>query len=527
MKRYKYLIISTLALITLVGCTSDFDSVNTDPLSIENPSPTYILPYVEQTGIHVQSWEYQVGDNLHSNLYAQYLANSASYFDSGSYTYNSTWITDGYWTPYYNGVLKYLKIVKTMAEKDSKYSNIYQMMRIYGASCTASITDIFGDIPYTEASKGNSQPVYDSQKSIYYDIFNELTEAAEALTTNKSDIDQEDPGSEDLIFSGNVDKWIKLANSLRLRYALRLYYIDETKSKTEAEAALAAGVMTSNDDNAGVYVSNAGDNGYPLFQISGWGEFCMSKTMENILKSTSTVDDPRMPIWFGKTVNYVNGTSTTAYQGLANGLSATDVTAAGATNYSYVWGLYTNSEWSSGKDISNYKIAKRMKVMNYAEVCLLKAEAALRGFSGAGSISDDYETGIKASFASERSDVTDASLYSTANDETYITTGNVKWDSSASTETKLKQIITQKWLALYPNGIEAWAEFRRTGYPELTPVAVSLESSINPSNDEFIKKLRYIDDEINSNPNASNTSLNKNKGDGMDVRVWWDTERYK
>jgi len=301
----------------------------------------------------------------------------------------------------------------------------------------------------------------------------------------------------------------------------------DTYKPEVAEAALAAGVMTSNDDNAGVYVSNAGDNGYPLFQISGWGEFCMSKTMENILKSTSTVDDPRMPIWFGKTVNYVNGTSTTAYQGLANGLSATDVTAAGATNYSYVWGLYTNSEWSSGKDISNYKIAKRMKVMNYAEVCLLKAEAALRGFSGAGSISDDYETGIKASFASERSDVTDASLYSTANDETYITTGNVKWDSSASTETKLKQIITQKWLALYPNGIEAWAEFRRTGYPELTPVAVSLESSINPSNDEFIKKLRYIDDEINSNPNASNTSLNKNKGDGMDVRVWWDTERYK
>ena len=530
MKRYRYIILGLLATIFATGCTSDFDKMNTNPLSIDDASPAYILPYVEETGIHVDSWAYQVGDNLHTNLYSQYLANSATYFSADRYTYNSSWITDGFWTPYYNGVLKYLKVVKTTAQTDTIYSNIYQMMRIYTASCTASMTDLFGDIPYSEASVGNSQPTYDSQKSIYYDVFNELTEAVAALKAHESDDTQADcSGDKDLIYSGSVAKWIKLANSLRLRYALRLYYIDPAKAKTEGEAALAAGVMGSNDDNAGVKITGNGSNGYPLYQISGWSEFTMSKTMENVLKNTSTVLDPRTSIWFGQTRAYVAGTSSVKYQGIPNGLPSTSLTGNYAPdNNSYVWGLYACPEWNSaGTEPSNFLLSKRMKVMNYAEVCLLKAEAALRGWSGAGTAQADYEDGIRASFADERSSVSEASLYSTSDDNTYITTGSVKWDESAELETKLNQIITQKWLAVYPNGIEAWSEFRRTGYPKLTPVVESDEPTIDPTQNQFIKKLRYVDEETKSNPNASLSSLNSNKGDGSNVRVWWDTQRYK
>ena len=85
--------------------------------------------------------------------------------------------------------------------------------------------------------------------------------------------------------------------------------------------------------------------------------------------------------------------------------------------------------------------------------------------------------------------------------------------------------MTQKWLALYPDGNEAWAEFRRTGLPELTPVATSLEPTLPAGT--FVKKLRYTDDELRENPNASDKSLNQNQGDGMSVRVWWDTKKYK
>ena len=133
----------------------------------------------------------------------------------------------------------------------------------------------------------------------------------------------------------------------------------------------------------------------------------------------------------------------------------------------------------------------------------------------------NYEAGIRASFAEARAGVAE-SLYSTANDNTYITTGNVAWNSAASTDAKLKKIITQKWIALYPDGNEAWAEFKRTGYPELMPVYKSDNPDINPAAGQFVKKLRYPDAERRDNPHATESTLNGGKGDGMNVRVWWD-----
>ena len=249
--------------------------------------------------------------------------------------------------------------------------------------------------------------------------------------------------------------------------------------------------------------------------------------MENMLKTTSSVADPRMPLWFGHT----NGSTAEnpEFKGIPNGLATSDLSNYPADDRSYVWGLQAMPGWNSKNNSeSSFCVPIRQKVMSYAEVCLLKAEAALRGWNGAGDAKANYLAGIKASFEAERAMVSDASLYSTANDNTYMTTGKVEWKADADFETHLEQIITQKWLALYPNGTEAWTEFRRTGYPKLTPVKVSMESTINAANGEFVKKLRYVDDELRENPNASDKSLNGGKGDGMNVRVWWDAgNRYK
>ncbi|MDY5089107.1 MAG: SusD/RagB family nutrient-binding outer membrane lipoprotein [Prevotella sp.] len=514
--------------LSLAACTDNFDSMNQDPMGITNSDPSYVMPYIQEQGAHIASWEYQVGDNLHTNLYAQYFANSASYFNSDNYTYNSGWVTDGFWNNYYSGVLKQVKAVAETVKKLPAYDNIYQTMRIYAASCTAMTTDVFGDIPYSEAATGRSDAKYDSQKDIYAAVFKELTEAAAALNSNKAD-QAAYKDNQDLIYNGDMKKWVRLANSLRLRYALRLVYVDPALAKQEGEAALAAtgGLLQSNDDNAGVYISGTGANGWPLFQISGWGEFCMSKTMEDMLKTTSGVADPRMPLWFGHT----NGSTAEnpEFKGIPNGLATSDLSNYPAEDRSYVWGLQAMPGWNSKNNSeSSFCVPIRQKVMSYAEVCLLKAEAALRGWNGAGDAKANYLAGIKASFEAERAMVSDASLYSTANDNTYMTTGKVEWKGDADFETHLEQIITQKWLALYPNGTEAWTEFRRTGYPKLTPVKVSMESTINAANGEFVKKLRYVDDELRENPNASDKSLNGGKGDGMNVRVWWDAgNRYK
>lgn len=509
-----------------VGCTSDFDSMNTNPMGITKGDPGYIMPYIQEVGTRIDAWPYQVGDNLHANLYAQYFANSAAYFNSDSYTYNNAWVSDGFWIPYYTGVLKHMRKVEEIVAQSPEYGNIYQAMRIFAASCTAQITDIFGDVPYSEAGSGNSAAKYDSQQSIYMSLFKELTEAVNELKAHKDDKAYVGFKKEqDLIYDGDLDKWMKLGNSLRLRFAMRLSFVDAATSKREAEAALAApgGVFTDNSDNAGVYISGKGNCGWPLFQISGWGEFCMSKTMENILKTTSTVADPRMTLWFGHTET--STAEAPVYAGIPNGLSVSEL--GQYPDRSYVWGLKTMPNWNTVNDkTSNFKALVRQQIMNYAEVCLLKAEAALRGYAGAGSAEQNYLAGIQASFDGERSSV-DAGLYSTEQDETYKTTGSVAWNSVSDFEGHLNQIITQKWLAVYPNGVEAWSEFRRTGYPKLSPVKHSLEPTVKAENGEFIKKLRYVDDELRENPNATSSGLNQGKGDGLNVRVWWDTKRYK
>lgn len=523
--------ISVICLLTglTAGCTGNFEDMNKDPLVATEVSPSLILPKMIDYGFNCRSWEYQVGDNLHTNLYAQYFANTASYFPTDRYEWKDGWAKDGFWRSYYVYLSKNLHEVEAMLPDHPEYNNMYQVMRIISAMGAARTTDCFGDVPYTEAGQGIIEPKYDTQKDIYYDIFKELTEAVTVLKSNNAN--QEAYGSEDILFGGDLTKWIKLANSLRLRYALRLSFIDAEKAKAEGEAALKENLMSSNDDNAGIKNAEA-NAGHSLWTISFWNEFRVSKSMIDIMLGESAVADPRLPLWFSQTQGYAYGTSDVQYRGVPNGLPTSELSKPeyNATNNSCIWGLYVYPEWNQQAKgsvqegtVPQGTTVKPQVIMNYAEVCLLKAEAALRGWSGAGDAKTNYEDGIRASFAEARDGVA-ASIYTTANDDAYINGGNVKWDASASFEAKLKKIITQKWIGIYPNGTEAWIEFRRTGYPELTPVVQSDNDLIKSG--EFIKKLRYIDDELNLNSYSKQTTLNNGKGDGQNVRVWWDTSRY-
>ena len=536
----KFIGCCVIAMPLLTACTGDYDSMNTNPAAVTDVSPAYTLPTVIELATNVDCFAYQVGENLYAQFYAQYFTNTQTGWATDRYGYNDGWAVAGFWNPYFSA-LKHLKVLKKEVATHPSYSNIYQMMRIIMAERTAAMTDIYGDMPYSEAALGNDGPAYDAQKDIYYDVFKELTEASDALGQNLSN--QETCTQEqDLIYAGDIQKWRKFANSLRLRYALRLVNVDPAKAKAEGEAALAAGVMNNEDESAMEKVFATAGWGHPLYMICAWNGFVMSKTMENIFKHESTVFDPRMPMWFGKTQGYHNAEAAgtlasfpgSEFQGVANGVTDQMLLAKDASGYaqygfennSFPWGLQAFPEWNGeNKSLKTTVLTLPLKVMGYSEVCFLKAEAAVRGWAGAGSAQANYEAGIRASFAEARAGV-DASLYSTANDNTYITTGNVAWNSAASNDVKLKKIITQKWIALYPDGIEAWAEFRRTGYPDLMPVQKSDNPDINPAAGEFVKKLRYPDAERRDNPNATKNTLNGGKGDGMNIRVWWDTNSH-
>lgn len=524
-----YISMLTIVVGLLTACTDDFEDMNTDPNTASEIDPSLLFPKMQREAINGGYINYQMGENFYSNLYAQWVSNTASYCYSGRYTYNSIEVTAAYWTPYYTYVLKDLLDIKQMAEELPKYEEMYQIARIMAAIGTARTTDLFGDIPYSEASRGTEQPKYDAQKDIYYDIFNELTEATETLS-GTFETEQVKYGSQDLIYDGDVEKWIKLGNSLRLRYALRLSFIDPEKAQAEGEAALASQMMASINDNAGMETNIDDDQGigHPLYTLCYWNEFRMSYTFEKAYKELSSVVDPRMECYWGVTEKSHNAGSP-VFKGLRNGLPSDQLSLNGNTpaENSNIWGLLWAPEWNSGTGTPDNFRAYPYYTMCYSEVCLLKAEAAIWGWNGAGDAKTNYENGIRASFDEARLGV-NASLYSKGNDETYIAGGDVKWNESADFETKLKKIATQKWISLFPNGTEAWAEVRRTGYPELIPVVQSDESSIVPNNGEFIKKLRYVNIEREQNTeNATSSALNNGQGDGADVRVWWDTKRYK
>lgn len=525
-----------VSLPLLSSCTDNFDQMNTNPYVVTYGDPGYLLSHVTELLTNVSCDPYQRGENLYGHFYAHYLTNTVAGWMSDRYGYNDAWAYTALWTPYHEA-LKETKYISGGLDEHPEYSNIAQMMRIITVWRTIAETDMYGDIPYSEAGLGNDGVKFDTQQEVYDCIFTELSDAVGKLQA-ASDNQKSPNGDQDLIFAGDVQKWIRFANSLRLRAALRIINVDAAKAKAEGEAALAAGVMESNADNAMVRITATGSLawGHPLYMISQWACFVMSRDMENILKHTSSVHDPRMPMWFGKSIDYRKAEESDKlasytgeeYSGVPNGMSDTQIGLHenGVDANSQVWGLKAYPNWNSGKNgvadgPGNSVIAMPLKVMSYAEVCLLKAEAAIRGWAGAGNAQANYENGIRASFAEARDGV-DANLYSTANDETYITTGKVKWDESDGLEAKMERIITQKWIALYPDGFEAWSEFRRTGYPKLTPIQQSEDPNINPAKGEFVRKIRYPDAERRDNPNATASTLNNNQGDGMHVSVWWD-----
>ncbi|RMG22483.1 MAG: SusD/RagB family nutrient-binding outer membrane lipoprotein, partial [Bacteroidetes bacterium] len=328
-------------------------------------------------------------------------------------------------------------------------------------------------------------------------------------------------GSNDQIFSGDAGLWLKFANSLRLRLAMRVKYVDPALAKSEAEKAVADGVMTDNSDNA--YLITTVNSKNPFTTITNWGEFRMSALMESILEG---YNDPRMPEYFSPAASGDTDGDGSPYEGLRNGQAKVDKVPALNTDHSDM-----AVKWlPEGKGGTNPPIL----VMTCAEVYFLRAEGALEGWNMGGTAQDLYETGIRMSMK-DRTSATDADI------DAYISSGNVPapvgdvhdtqpttdipvaFEAGADKERQLEQIITQKWIALYPDGWEAFAEVRRTGYPKLIP----LLNSDNPDlgvNDIF-RRMTFVDGEFSNNRAATEEAQKLPElsgGDKNSTRVWWD-----
>ncbi len=500
-------------LLIVTSCTDDYSEINRDTNSIAVIGEAE-LPFLFTKALDAINWTGQTSENLYSAQYCQYFANLTSYFPTDQYEIEMSWALHAWQNHFVNAMPQ----LQTIMKNTEPTSGEYTLARIWMAYSTHRTTDYWGPIPYSQAGEPALTVAYDSQKDIYYDLFKELTESVAVLEGMKG---QNVFGDYDIIYGGDINKWIKFANTLRLRLALRISNIDPAKAKTEAEAAYAAGVMESNDDNARALNSIEDDNF--LSHSSEWNEFRMSAAMESVMKG---YDDPRISVYWIPA--FASGT----YEGLRNGLSAVQL---GDPKNKAKTNSHIGPQWTSPESggIDSYLTTSHY-VMSAAEAYFLRAEGALLGWNMGGTVKNLYETGITMSM--NQWGVTNqgaifAYLSSTKvpiapNDYLNSPALNditIKFDNT-DTNKQLEQIAMQKWLALFPDGWEAWSDYRRRPSINLYPVANSKNPDIPDPTKEYIRRIPFLVYEYQSNTSAVEDAIQllKVKEDKITTPLWWD-----
>jgi hypothetical protein len=531
-KNINKLIASMLAVAAmLTGCTDKFDEYNKNPNGATNQDIIGdIVPsslQIAQRNIYVYqpAWVTQLQQNLIADVYSGYMMPPTPFRgNNNNMTYD---LVDGWnsWNfiPAYDNVMNPLSTVEELTAEDPLKQDLYAMAKIIKVEAMHRVSDVYGPIIYTQYKvvQPDGSVLYDSQEEAYNAFFADLTTAIDILQplVAANTVPSGQFKTADLVYGGtSYARWLKFANTLRLRLAIRISDVNPTKAKLEGEAALAnaGGLIESNADN---FLIDFGDTNHPLNVFNNdWADIRMGAPMESILGGYS---DPRLPKYFQP---------------------ATDPAVAGQYK-----GIRTGINIDAKSRYENYSklatFANKAQMMTAAEAYFLKAEAAIRNWTGAGTAQQNYEKGIELSFAQHgvssgyAAYIADASSKPKAYlDPKAITAGQndvlagnanlstitVKWDDAASFEVKLERIVTQKWIAMYPDGQEAWSEFRRTGYPKLFPVVVNNSGGKITG---FIKRINFIVDEYSTNKEGVMQALDFLGGpDTGGTNLWWDVD---
>ena len=506
------------SIVLVVSCTSEFDNINTNKNALsklETSQLPFLFSKAQSTATN-NGWNYQIAQNLFHDQYCQYFANTTTYFPSDRLVIRMDWIRAA-WNPIYSEVVPQLQ---TLFEKYDPASAEYAIANIWWVYTFHRLTDTWGPVPYFKAGVPGLSVPYDAQDKIYDDMLKRL---ASSVTILKSKTSEQPFGSFDLIYGGDVNRWIKFGNTLRLRLAVRISKVDPARAKTEGEAAAAGGVLTTSpDDDALIKRTKKGDD-FNGLSIMDWNEFRMSATMESVLKG---YQDPRMPIYFLPAKN------TDTYEGLRNGLTAGQMAellnlADANSHHGERWSSTTGLETPSN-------------VMATAEAWFLRAEGALLGWNmGGGSVQSFYNQGITESM--HQWGITDASVITAyinssnkpvapgdSQNSPAVSTAPIKF--GATTGIQNEQITIQKWLALYPEGVEAWADIRRSRAFKLYPIVASDNPDLptfadnkTPTN-TWIRRIPFINDERQTNGTevTKATPLLGDGGDKIITPLWWD-----
>jgi len=451
------------------SCTKNFEDINTNPNNPDNAPLTNVFAYVIQD-LSERSGTTQM----------EYSAAFVGHVTKGTYTEVTTYQgvpSPSVWDGNYGTAISDANFVINGADKEGN-NNLKAAAMILKSYAIQMIVDIYGKVPYFEAGQGNEgliHPAYDSEDVIYNNLLTKLDEANDLLV---DDVSNGILGKGDLLYNGDILNWKKLCNSLHLRVAIRMSNVDETKASAEIAKILndpaKYPIFESNSDNA--FLSYPGDDWVEPWTArhSSIGDDWMAKPIVDILIEYA---DPRISV-------YAEPLADGTYTGLTVGDDADTV-------YSRVGNLFVENETGS------------VYFLRYSEVEFIKAEAAKRGFVGI-SAKDAYEAAITAS----------CNEYGISGDEitTYLAGSQVSWADD------LNQIYMQKWISLFRQSWEAWAEMRRTDVPLMGPAANSIYSGHNRPPFRF----SYTDRE--QKLNGENIPTDVNEVDHYwGYQIWWDT----
>lgn len=506
MKNILKVLLLSIPFWGLTSCDKGFDELNINKTAATSVNPVFILnnatincTYSPGTVI------YEIG------IVQQMVSPNSGVLTGANFNQDSRDNTVQNWQKYYRTVIRNTQDVIDQTKDVPARSNLYNMARILQAYAYMVTTDSYGDIPYADAAKGYTQqivlPKYDTQQAVYSAIIKELTEASTALDAAKT------VEAADVLYGGNIALWKKFANSLLLRAGMRLTKVDAAQAQSVVGRAVAAGVMELNTENAMVrhdanYVNAVGN----MLNSTEAANIYMAAPFVDYLKKTN---DPRLKSIAVRYVGAKSGPEQVASR--ASSEPAVQIGMPFGFDNSTISAEVAKNKLASFYDFTQVDRTRMAKntapnfLVTAAQTQLLLAEAAQRGWVSGSTAEAYFNKGVRLHM--EQLATFDAnSAVAPAAITAYLAENPFK------TATALEQINTQYWIASFLNGPEAFANFRRSGFPVLTPNPFPGKAIKGT----FIRRLTYPNSEISVNSVNVKEAIGRQGADDLDTKVWWD-----
>lgn len=455
------------------ACDKDFDVINTNPNDpIVVPSGLLLTDIIAGAQNELNS-TFTGGDM--GSCWVQHIA-KVQYNDEARYIPRES-IIERVWQTYFEDVVCDSKVVQSLAaeEGNNNMRGVGLTLEAYGFGV---LTDCYGDIPFSEAcsaADGNFKPVYDSQEDVYTGIIALLDEAISAFNSGGGTINP----SSDILFGGDASKWKKFANALKFRSLMRVSSKKDVASGLSE--AISSGMFTSNDDEAKLaYLAND-PNAHPWYETIVFGTRTEWKLNSSLVDRMEELSDPRLGVYCGANDDGI-------YRGKPSGI-------ANVPNDDY--------NYQNVSPIGDFYLSPTLEgvFMSYSEQLFLMAEAAERGLIS-GDAESFFKEAITANFAWNGLDAT-----------TYLASSGTNYQASGD---KIRTISEQKWIALFSQGVEAWIEWKRTGYPDLD---MAIDAAPNLSS--IPMRYTYPAGEQSLNPESLSQAIANQGPNTLDTKFWW------